>query len=322
MKRRQFIAGAAGAAVSVTAHAQPRGSVARIGFLSPIGPPDRNLESFRQGMRALGYLEGRNFALEVRYAHRDYRRFQGLVQELIAAKVDLIVTSGAATRGAPFAAQSVPVVFGFSGDPVDAGIVASFARPGGNATGISLLSLELAAKRVEMIKELAPGIRRIAVLSNPEHPGDASEERATREAAERLGLQTRHFPVANDASFEAVFDAIAGSDCNALITQPDALTLFHRAKIGGFALSHRLPSMFGWRDFTEAGGLISYGPIRDLSARRLAYFADKILHGAKPADLPVEQPITLELVVNLGTARKLGLTIPQTFLARADEVIE
>ena len=324
MRRRKFIALLGGAAAwsATFAHGQQAARKARIGYLSAASEPDPNVEIFSQGMRALGYVQDRNFILEVRYAHRDYARLPALVQELLAAKVELIVTGGASSRAAPFAAQSVPVVFGFSGDPVDAGIVASFARPGGNATGISFLALDLAAKRAELIKEVAPPIKRIAVLSNPEHPGEVSELRVTRETVRKLGIDTQYFPADSDAAVPAALVAIGESQCDALLTFPDALTLFHRQRIAAFALSRRLPSVFGWKIFTDAGGLISYGPILRLSQARLAYFVDRILKGAKPADLPVEQPTNLELAVNLKTAKSLGLTVPATLLARANEVIE
>jgi putative ABC transport system substrate-binding protein len=324
MRRREFIVGL-GSALTVPGtltHGQQAARTARIGYLSAASEPDPNIETFRQGMHALGYVQGRDFVLEVRYAHRNYARLPSLVRELLAAKVELIVTGGASSRGAPFAAQSVPVVFGFSGDPVDAGIVASFARPGGNATGISFLALDLAAKRAELIKEVAPQIKRIAVLSNPEHPGEVSELRVTRESAQKLGIETQYFAADSDAAIPAALQAIAESQCDALLTFPDALTLFHRQRIGAFALSRRLPSVFGWKVYVDAGGLVSYGPILRLSHARLAYFVDRILKGAKPADLPVEQPTTLELVLNLKTAKELGLTLPPTLLARADQVIE
>jgi len=324
MRRRIFLAalGSAAAWPAIVAHGQQTRRTARIGYLSPASEPDLNIESFRQGMRALGYAQGRDFDLEIRYAHRDYARLPALVQELLAAKVELIITGGASSRGAPFAAQSVPVVFGFSGDPVDAGIVASFARPGGNATGISFLALDLAAKRAELIKEAAPSIKRIAVLSNPEHPGEKSELRVTRETVRKLGIDTQYFAADSDAAIPAALAAIAQSECDALLTFPDALTLFHRERIAAFALSRRLPSIFGWKLFIDAGGLISYGPVLSHSYVRLAYFVDRILKGAKPARLPIEQPTKFETGVNLKTAKALGIAIPPLLLARADEVIE
>jgi putative ABC transport system substrate-binding protein len=324
MRRREFISllgGAAAWPLTVLAQQQPS-SAARIGYLSAASPPDANLESFRQGMRSIGYVETRDFIIEARYAERNYTRFSTLIEELLQAKVALIVTGGPSTQAAPLAARSVPVVFGFSGDPVEAGVVTSLARPAANATGVSFLALDLAAKRVEILKEAAPGISQIAVLSNPEHAGEASELRVTREAASKLGLQVTYFPVRSDGDFDPTLGEIARSSCDGLVTFPDALTIFHRQAIGTFAQDANLPSVFGWKPFVEAGGLLSYGPnLRDGFAR-LAFYVDKILKGAKPSELPVEQPTKLELVINLKTAKALGLTLPMTLQARADEVIE
>ena len=229
LKRREFIM-LLGSVVAwpIAAGAQQPLKIARIGYLSAASAPDVNVESFKEGMRSLGYVEGRDFVVEIRYAQRDYSRFPALVEELLRAKADLIVTGGPATQAAPFAGRSVPVVFGFSGNPVNLGIAASFARPGGNATGLSFLALDLAAKRVEMLKEIAPATTRLAVLSNPEHAGEPSELRVTREAAGKLGLEIEYFPVLTDNDFESAFGRIAQSDCNALLVFPEALTIFHR----------------------------------------------------------------------------------------------
>ena len=311
------------AAWPLTARAQQRPSkAARIGYLSAASAPDVNIDSFRLGMRSFGYVEGPDFVIEPRYAERDYSRFPALIEELLRAKVELIVAGGPATQAAPLAGRFVPVVFGFSGDPVEAGVITSFARPATNATGISFLALDLAAKRVEILKEAAPAITRLAVLSNPEHAGEPSELRVTREAARNLGLEVVYFPVGTDDFFEPTFGKIAGSDCDGLVVFPDALTIFHRQAIGGFAKDANLPSIFGWKPYVEAGGLMSYGPNLREAFARLAFYVDKILKGAKPSDLPVEQPTKLELAVNLKTAKALGLTLPVTLQARADEVIE
>jgi putative tryptophan/tyrosine transport system substrate-binding protein len=324
MRRREFIAALGGAAAwPLAARAQQQPSkAARIGYLSAASAPDVNIEIFRQGMRSFGYVEGPDFVIEPRYAERDYSRFPALIEELLRAKVELIVTGGPSSRAAPLAGRSVPVVFGFSGDPVEAGIVTSFARPATNATGMSFLALDLAAKRVEMLKEAAPTVTRLAVLSNPEHAGEPSELRVTREAARNLGLEVVYFPVETDDSFEPTFGKIAGSDCDALVAFPDALTIFHRQAIAGFAKDANLPSIFGWKPFVEAGGLMSYGPNLREAFARLAFYVDKILKGAKPSDLPVELPTKFELTINLKTAKALGLTLPVTLQARADEVIE
>jgi putative ABC transport system substrate-binding protein len=324
MRRRDFITllGGAAAAWPLAARAQQRGKPARIGYLSASSPPDYTFESFLGGMRALGYGEGRDFVVEVRYAGRDYSRFPALVEELLRARVDLIVTGGPASQAAPLAALSVPVVFGFSGDPVDAGIVASFARPGGNATGVSFLSLDLSIKRIDLLKEAMPAMTRVAVLSNPDHAGDTSELKATRETARALGLAIEHFEVRTDDSFEPAFAAIAQSKCDGLLAFPDALTNFNRQKIVAFALRRRLPSIYGWKIYAEAGGLMSYGPVLYDAFARVAVYVDKILKGAKAAELPVEQPTKLEMVVNLKTAKAIGLEIPTGLILRADELIE
>jgi putative ABC transport system substrate-binding protein len=300
---------------------QPR-KIVRVGYLSAAAAPDANIEYFKQGMRDIGYAEGRDVVIEIRYAQRNYSRFPALVEELLAAKVDLIVTGGPAAQAAPLAGRSVPVVFGFSGNPVDLGVVASFARPGGNATGLSFLALDLAAKRVEILREVAPAITRVAVLSNPEHAGEPSELRVTREAAHKLAMEIEYFPVRTDDDFEPAFGKIAQSDCDALLAFPEALTIFHRQAIATFAKDAHLPSIFGWKPYVEAGGLLSYGPnLRD-SFARLAYYVDKIVKGSKPSDLPVEQPTKLELILNSRTAKQIGVTLPQSLLVRADEVIE
>jgi ABC-type uncharacterized transport system substrate-binding protein len=322
--RRKFLATLGGAAVAwpIAARAQQPVKPVRIGYLSPTSAPDANMDIFRQGMGTVGYVEGRDFVLEARFAHRDYSRFPALVEELLSTKVVLIVLGGPASRAAPFAEKSVPVVFGFSGDPVDAGIISSFARPGGNATGISFLQLDLAPKRVDLLKEAVPSISKVAVLSNPDHAGDVSELRATRDAAGQRGLALQHFEVRTDDSFKPTFTAISQSGCNALLTFPDALTFFHRRAIADFALREHLPSIFGWKPYAEAGGMMSYGPILRDNFARLAVFVDKILKGAKPNDLPVEQPTKFELVINLKTAKALRLEVPWFLQQRADEVIE
>jgi putative ABC transport system substrate-binding protein len=258
----------------------------------------------------------------VRYAGRDFSRILALTQELLATKVDLVVAAGPMTRAAPFAAQSVPVVFALSGDPVDAGIVASFGRPGGNATGVSMLQLDIASKRVELLKEIAPTVSRVGILASPDHPGFASELKVTREAAKALGLETEVFEPTNDATLPRALQALLASRSDGVLVFPDALTFTNREAVAGAALQMRAPSVFGWKIYVQAGGLISYGPVQSDTFSRLAYFVDRIIRGAKPAELPVERPTRLELAVNQRTAQALGLTIPPTLLARADEVIE
>jgi putative tryptophan/tyrosine transport system substrate-binding protein len=323
VRRREFITLLGGAvAWPLAARGQQADRTRRIGYLSAASAPDANIDSFRHGMRNIGYVEGRDFVIEVRYAERNYGRFPQLIEELLRAKVELNVTGGPSTRAARLASRSVPVVFAFSGDPVDEGVVASFARPAGNATGLTFLALDLAAKRVDILKEAAPTIKHVAVLSNPEHAGEPSELRVTREAAQNLGLEVAYFQVRTDDDFEPTFGAILRRDCDALLAFPDALTIFHRQAIALFAKDANLPSIFGWKPFVQAGGLLSYGPNLQEGFARLAYYVDKILKGAKPSDLPVEQPTKLELIINLQTAKGIGIKLPQSLLFRADEVIE
>src|SRR3954452_17854763 len=324
IRQREFISLIGGAATAwpLAARAQRRAKPARIGYLSSSSPPDIFLESFIKGMGVVGYGEGRDFVLEARYVERDYNKFPALADELLRAQVDVIVAGGPAFRTWRPGAVSVSVVFLFSGDPVDAGIVASFARPGGNVTGVSLLSLDLSMKRVDLLKEAMPTMTRVAVLSNLSHPGEASELRATREAARALGLAIEHFEVGSDDDFEPAFAAIAQGKCDGLIAFPDALKNFNREKIVGFALRRRLPSIYGWKMYAEAGGLMSYGPVLDDVSVRVAVYVDKILKGVKPADLPVEQPTKLEVVVNLKTAKALGLEIPRGMILGADALLE
>ena len=244
-----------------------------------------------------------------------------MVQELLSAKVDVAVTAGPMTRAAPLIAQSLPVVFALSGDPVDANIVVSFARPGGNATGVSMLQLEIASKRVELLNEVAPAVRRVAVLGNHEHPGVQSELRVTREAAKILGLQAVVFDL-NEASLRDDLETVRTNKPDGLVVFPDAGTFAHRHEIARAALRMGAASIFGWKTYVQAGGLASYGPVQADTHMRLAYFVDRIIKGTKPADLPVERPTKLELVVNVKTANALGLVLPPALLARADEVIE
>ena len=225
----------------------------------------------------------------------------------------------------PYAAKSIkniPVVIGYSGDPVDAGIVASLARPGGNVTGVTFFAAELAGKRVELLKEAIPGISRLAVLANPRHAGEQRELKETQVAAQAFALPLQYLTVKAPGDFKDAFAAIARERANALIVFPDALTLARRKEIAEFSARRRIPSISGWTEFAEAGGLMTYGPNLVDSLRRVAFYVDKILKGTKPADLPVEQPTKFELVINLKTAKQIGLTITPNVLARADKVIK
>jgi putative ABC transport system substrate-binding protein len=324
MRRRDILAalGAGALLLAPPSWTQVRGRVARLGWLSAVSPPEAELDALREGLRELGYVEGRDYTVVARHAHGDPARLPGLVAELVREKVDVLVARGPTLTAAAPAAKSVPVVFIFSGDPVAAGVVDSFARPGRNASGISFLALELSAKRVELLREIAPRATRIAVITNPDHAGEGDEYRVTEEAAKRLGAATSHHAVRTPQALPAAFDAVRTQRAHALLVFPDALTSRYAKEIAAFALRERLPSVYAWAVFADAGGLISYGPVAREQFKRLATFVDKVLRGIDPGTIPVEQPAKLELVINLKTARALGLTIPQSLLLRADRVIE
>ena len=302
------------------AEAQSPSKVPRIGFLAPQSQPSGRVEAFRHGLRELGYVEGQNLKFEYR-GHDDRSQLAGLATALIQEKVDVIVTQGAATRAAQMAGSAVPIVFGFSGDPVEAGIVKSLARPGGNMTGITMLAFELVGKRLEVLKEAIPRVARVSVLASPAHPGEQRELSESQRTARNLGVMLLYHQVSTTAEVNAALDATIKDKANALLAFPDPITSSHRVQIAEFAAKQRLPSVFGWSDYVEVGGLMSYGPDHNALWQRLAVYVDKILKGTKPADLPVEQPKKFEFVINLKTAKQIGLTIPPNVLARADKVI-
>ena len=328
MRRREFIILLASAtACPLAAHAQQQaGKVPRIGFLSLTSPSDRPLllDAFRKRLRELGWVEGQSIVIDYRYADGRVDGLPDLAAELVRLKVDLIVSWG--TQGvtaARNASRTIPVVMIAVRDPVGVGLVASLARPGGNVTGVSgYAGLEMVAKQLELLKETVPDIRNVAILSNPTN---AYHELAIREMnarARSLGVQLQLVEARSPNEFEGAFAAMAKERAGALIVLSDAMLNSHRTRLADLAARNRLPAAFGVRESVEAGGLMSYGPsFLDLFRRSGAY-VDKILKGAKPADLPVEQPTEFELVINVKTAKALGLTVPSQLLARADEVIE
>jgi putative tryptophan/tyrosine transport system substrate-binding protein len=304
------------------AEAQKPAKVPRVGYLIPAAGASAQYEAFRQGLRDLGYVEGQNIAIEYRSGESS-SRLADLATELSQLKVDVIVAQGAAANQAKMVAGASPIVFGMSGDPVEGGFVASLARPGGNMTGLTFLAFELVGKRLELLKEVVPKVSRVAVLANPAHPGEQRELRETQNTAQSLGATLQYLQVKASTDFDGAFEAVSKQHANALLVFPDAVTIAHRVRIAEFAAKSRLPSMFGWKEYVEAGGLMSYGPnIQDLYRQRIPIYVDKILKGTKPADLPVELPLRFELVVNLKTAKQIGLTIPPNVLARADKVIK
>jgi putative ABC transport system substrate-binding protein len=271
-------------------------------------------------MRELGYIEGQNIIIEYRSAETSTQLTQ-FTNDLVQQKVDVIVTSGPAARPAKTATETIPIVFNFSGDPVEAGFINSLARPGRNMTGVSQLSFELVGKRLEVLKEAMPGVSRVGVLASPLHAGEQRELKETQNTARGLGIALQYNQVKNTSEVGAAFDTLIKEKTNAIVIFPDPVTNAHHTQIIEFSVKHRLPSMFGRKEPVEAGGLMSYGPNLAELYRRIPIQVDKILKGAKPADLPTELPTKFEVVINLKTAKQIGATIPQWTLTKADQVI-
>jgi putative tryptophan/tyrosine transport system substrate-binding protein len=304
--------------------------VYRVGQLSAGSPPEVSpfvqwtAEAFRQGLRALGYVEGQNLALTWRFAEGSLERLPELAAELVRLPVDVLVVSGGdpVIRAAQQATQTIPIVFAGASDPVGRGFVASLAHPGGNLTGLNTFSLELVGKRLEFLKALVPTLARLAILANPAYSGTARTVREVQASAHALGVQPHVMEVRSPDEFERAFAAITRAEVGALLVLTDPSTFEpHISTIVALAQRSRLPAMYPWRAYVEAGGLMMYGASLPDIHRRAAIYVDKILKGAKPSDLPIEQPTTFELVINLKTAEALGLTIPPALLFQADEVI-
>jgi putative ABC transport system substrate-binding protein len=304
-----------------TQQATPR----RIGFL---GNSTASLEAnlvgpFRDGLRDLGYVEGRDVVIEYRWADGQYARFPALIAELLARNVEVIVTAGTpATLAVKKATTSVPVVMIAVGDPVGTGIIPSLGQPGGNITGLTSISTEMDAKRLDLLKEVSPNVAHVAVLWNSASPLQVLAEKQTQAAAATLHMKVLSLGVQDKDQIESALDRIVKERPDALLVLADRLFLHHRARIMDFALRHRLPGVHAYRELVEAGGLMSLGPSYADMHRRAAYFVDRIFKGAKPAYLPVERPAQFELVINMKSARTLGLTIKQSVLLRATEVIQ
>jgi putative tryptophan/tyrosine transport system substrate-binding protein len=325
MNRRAFVGAATTLLVAVrAAAAQPAAKVPRIGFLgNSTAALEANLVGpFREGLRDLGYVERRNLLIEYRWAEGKYERFPTLIAELLADKVDVIVTAGTpATLAVQKATKSVPLVMIAVGDPIGTGIVSSLNRPGGNITGLTSISPELDGKRLELLKEVVPTVSHIAVLWNAASPLQVVAEQQTRAAAQALRMKVLSLGVRSKEEIDTAFAAIVTERPGALLVLADRLFLHYREYLMDFATQHRLPGVHAYRELVEVGGLMSFGPSYADMHRRAAYFVDRILKGAKPADLPVERPVTFELVVNLRAASTLRLTIPESVLLRATEVI-
>jgi putative ABC transport system substrate-binding protein len=313
-------------AMSLATEAQV-GQVPRIGVLLPGSPEpeyERRLDAFRQGLRELGYIDTQNILLEYRWAHARYDHMADLVAELMSLKVDVLVVDGIrAGLAAKSATSTLPIVLAVAADPVGTGLVESLARPGGNITGMSLMGPELSAKRLELLKDMVPTAARVAVLLNPDNPQAQLHWRDLEVAAPRLHVQLQAVEVRRATDFERAFATVAGWRADALLVIEDPTLLpAHQTEIVDFAARHRLPTMTGLRSLVDAGGLMSYGASFPALFRRAATFVVKILRGAKPSDLPVEQPTKLDLVLNLKTAKALGITIPPHLLMLAEEVLQ
>ena len=305
------------------AYAQ-QAKVHRLAWLSVVSEKGAapSLDNFVQGMAALDYVLGKNLLIDARYGNNSRDALDRLALEAAALKPAVFVTHGPAIGAARKAHGDIPVVFGFSGDPAELGVVQSLARPGGRFTGVTFLAYELSAKRVELVREILPGAKRIAVVSRPSHAGDRKEFQATHDAATKFGLAVTHHPAENPAELERALAGVASERPEAIIIHPDGLMVQQREVIGRFSVQHRIPAISGWESIAEGGALVTYGPVQREAYRRLAYFVDRILRGASPADLPVELPAKLEMVVNMKTAKALGLAVPQSILVRADRIIQ
>jgi putative tryptophan/tyrosine transport system substrate-binding protein len=312
-------------AAPLAAAAQQVARVYRIGFLIAVSPslvPTR-VEAFRRGAQALGYVEGKNLLIELRSAEGKFDRLPALAAQLVDLNVDVIVTAGPMdTRAAKAATSTIPIVMTWDQDPVGNGFVASLARPGGNITGLATLAPEISGKQLELLKEIVPGLSRVAFLGNLTEPGSAQASRELEAAARSLGVQLQHSDVRRPEDIEIAIRAASRARAHAILVLTSPVTGAFRGRVVTLAIEHRLPAIYYRRDFVEAGGLMSYGVSQEDLDRRAATYVDKILKGARPAELPVEQPTRFELVINLKTAKALGLTIPASMLLRADQVIE
>jgi len=307
------------------AEAQQPGKIPRIGFLgNSTAALEKNLVGpFREGLRELGYVEGKNILVEYRWAEGKYERFPSLIAELVAQKVDIIVTAGTpAVLAVKKAASSIPLVMAAAGDPIGTGLIESLAHPGGNITGLSGMVMDLEAKRLELLREVIPALSHVAVFWNPVSPLQVNSEREVHAAAGALKMKVLSLGVQAAEQFDNAFVTIRKERPGALLVLPDRLFLHNRARIMKFATKQHLPGVYAYVELVEAGGLMSYGPSYADMHRRAATFVDKILKGRKPSDLPVEQPTKFDFVINLKTAKQIGLIIPPNVLARADKVIK
>lgn len=323
MISRAFILVVAFLVTPIAAQAQQRHQTQRIGILMHDGAPPGLLETFREGLQDLGYVEGKNIAIEMRDAAGENERLGALADELLRLEVDVILAVNTpAAQAAKKATATTPIVITRVANPVRSGLVSSLARPGGNLTGSSVMHTELSAKRMELLREILPGIARVAVLSNADNPGHTPQVAEMELASSQLGLEFLSLPLRGPSDLARTFHEASRARAEALIVLDDTSFTNHREQILKLAAGHSLPVVARYKDFADAGALIAYGPNLPALYRRAAYYTEKILKGAKPSDLPIEQPTRFDLVVNLKTAKSLGLTIPPSVLIRADHVIE
>lgn len=326
MKRRSFLRSVSlgPLIIASAAAAQPArplhlawASIERANARSPY------LDAFRDGLQALGYAEGRNLAIDAWWGEGTEAKLGQQIDAIVRSRPDVIVAQGGLALHALMVGRvSIPIVFGISADPVEAKIAESFAHPGGNATGMSFFALELVAKRMQIMKETLPRMKRVAVLADPQHPGQHQELAAAQAAADNLGLQVHYFPVHSERELEAALADIARDRYDAILAFADGFTASYAGRIAAFSLQQRIPAVDGWSPFAREGNLMIYGPVLEECYRRLAVYVDKIAKGARPGDLPIELPTKVELVINLKTAKAIGAAIPQSVLVRADQVIQ
>ena len=304
------------------AHAQPR--ILRVVYVSgnseeSVGEP---LAAFREELKALGYFEGRNISFDVAFGEFSRERTEKLSAEAIAKKPDIIFASHGAVHTFSALTTTIPIIAIYSGDMVEARLVKSLARPGGNITGVQLLGFDLVGKRIEILKELVPSIKRLAILAMSAHPGVTQEREVSVVAAKQLGISTAFFPLTSSKDLDAALVAAQAQGVDGVVLFPDPITLSSAPRIAAFGLRHKLPVVSGWYNYADAGGLVSYGPNMRQAWRRVAHHFDRVAKGADPATLPVELPTIVELILNVKTAKLLGIKIPQSILLRADRVIE
>jgi putative ABC transport system substrate-binding protein len=324
MDRRLFICGVF-LSWPFTVAAQSPGKLVRIGFLSAgtYGSLAKRIDAMREGFKQLGYVEGRGLLIEYQFAEQKAERLPELAAELLRRRVDIFVTAGpTATRAAKQVTSTIPIVMAFDTDPVGSKFAASLARPGGNITGLSIVSPELGGKQIELLKQVVPGVSHLAILGDSLEPGNARTVAETERAAERLGIRVQKLDVRGTQPIPQLFQEIMNQRIDALIVMPGSFSTAQRTQLGAQAVQHRLPAVYPWPEFVEEGGLMTYSVRLDDLYRRAATYVDKILKGAKPGELPIEQPYKFDLIINLKAAKAIGLTIPIGVLTRADRVIE